>query len=82
MSQLSLFPDITSPSTFPLIVAPRPCRCGCTTAALGSSRGPHAGELICSDCGTHLMWASHALVAEIRAGFATGLSSFSPGSAP
>jgi len=73
--QLSLFPS------FHLVPAPRPCSCGCATAVLGSSRGPHAGELVCANCAKHLMWASHALVAETR-GFVTGISSFNPGTRP
>jgi hypothetical protein len=67
MSQLTLFPDLSSSSTLPIVEAPRPCRqCGGFMAALLSSHGPHAGELRCSACDTHIQWASHDLVAEIR----------------
>ena len=31
------------------------CRNVCT---IGAGRGPHAGELICSDCGQHRGWLS------------------------
>jgi hypothetical protein len=76
----SLFPELVSPSTLPTLIAPRPCSCGCTTAVLGSSRGPHAAEMRCADCGAFVGWASHARVAEIRApSFATGLSTRAPG---
>jgi hypothetical protein len=78
--QLELFAS-TAPA-LPIVVAPRPCRCGCAMAVLGSSRAPHAGELSCADCGGHVMWAGHALAAQIRAGFISGISSFAPGTAP
>jgi hypothetical protein len=81
MSQLSL--DLSPPSTLPLVQAPRPChRCGGLMATLSSSRGSHAGELLCTDCGTHVMWASHAFASEIRGGFVTCISSHEPGSRP
>jgi hypothetical protein len=76
MSQLSLFAG-----TLPTIPAPRPCSCGCTTAILKSSRGPHAGELVCADCSRHIKWAGQGFVADIR-GFVTGISSFNPGTRP
>jgi hypothetical protein len=79
--QLDLFGPPTAPSTLPTIPAPRPCRCGGTQAALGSSHAMHAARLTCADCGAFLGWASHALVNEIR-GFTTGLSTFAPGCAP
>ena len=31
------------------------CRNVCT---IGAARGPHAGELICADCGSHRGWLS------------------------
>ena len=80
---MSLFPELVFPSTLPTLIAPRPCRCGCTTARLGSSQAMHAGRLTCEECGSFVGWASHALVAEIRASsFATGLSSFDLGERP
>jgi hypothetical protein len=82
MSQLSLFPNLSLVSTRPVIPAPRRCCCGGLMATLSSSRGPHAGELRCADCGSHLMWASHGLATEIRRGFVTGISTFAPGCAP
>jgi hypothetical protein len=83
MSQLTLFPALSPVSTLPIVSAPHPCGCGCTRAVLESSRGPHAGELRCADCGKHLMWANHALVADIRgSGFVTGTSSYQPGCRP
>jgi hypothetical protein len=77
--QLSLFD-----STLPVVSAPRPCRCGGLMATLSSSRGPHAGELVCADCGRHIKWAGHVFVAELRgsAGFVTGISSFKAGTRP
>jgi hypothetical protein len=79
---LSLFPELVSCSTLPMLSAPRPCRCGSTMATPLSSCGPHAGRLICSACGAFLGWASHAAVAESRARFVTGVSSFEPGARP
>jgi hypothetical protein len=79
MAQLSLFPDLSPLSSFPLV--PRTCRCGCTWARLGSSHSVHAGRLTCDACGVFVGWASHVLVAEIH-GFVTGTSSFEPGCAP
>jgi hypothetical protein len=81
-SQLSLFDLPTSPSTVPIVTAPRACRCGCTTAILGSSQAMHAGRMLCSACGGFMGWASHALVNEARAGFVTGISSYDPGTRP
>jgi hypothetical protein len=79
--QLELFASTTP--AFPIVPAPRPCRCGATAAVLKSSRGVHAGELRCADCGVHIMWASHTRAAEIRgSGFVTGISSFNPGTRP
>jgi hypothetical protein len=79
--QLELF--ASTAAALPLAMSPRPCRCGCLTAVLGSSRGPHAGELRCADCGVHVMWASHAFVAEIRSSdFVSGLSTYAPGCRP
>jgi hypothetical protein len=78
--QLNLF-TATAPSSA-RVPAPRPCRCGGTTAILESSRSIHAGELRCSECGHHIAWASHALAAEIRSSFVTGRSSFRPGDRP
>jgi hypothetical protein len=75
--QLSLFN-----STLPVVRSPRACSCGSTTAVLKSSRAVHAGELCCTDCGKHLMWASHSWAAEIRGGFVTGVSSYLPGCRP
>jgi hypothetical protein len=77
--QLDLFGGALS-SALPIVGAPRPCQCGCRTAVLGSSRGPHAGALICTACGKH-SWASHSFVTEMR-GFVTGTSSYAPGSRP
>jgi hypothetical protein len=34
----------------------RPCCCNICT--IGAGRGPHAGELICADCGQHRGWLS------------------------
>jgi hypothetical protein len=83
MSQLSLFADLSPISALPTVLAPRPCRCGCVTAILGSSHSVHAGRLICNVCGTFLGWASHAFVADIRGSdFVTGISSFNPGTRP
>jgi hypothetical protein len=78
---LSLFPELVSRSTLPTLNAPRPCRCGCTTARLGCSQAMHAGKLTCRECGAFLGWASHALVADIRE-FVTGTSSCEPGARP
>jgi hypothetical protein len=33
------------------------CRNVCT---IGAARGPHAGELICTDCGQHRGWLSRS----------------------
>jgi hypothetical protein len=83
MSQLTLFPDLASPSTLPIIEAQRPCgNCGCATAILGSSYSIHAGRFTCSACGAFLGWAKHSFVNEVRQGFVTGISSFAPGTAP
>ena len=80
--QLDVFGVTTSASAFPTIIAWRPCRCGCATATLGSSHSVHAGRLTCSACRSFMGWASHVLVAEIRRGFVTGLSTFEPGFRP
>ena len=39
------------------------CRNVCT---IGAGRGPHAGELICSDCGQHRGWLSKSTAHRIR----------------
>jgi hypothetical protein len=84
--QLDLFGRASTPA--PSLIGQhvrldRACYCGCATAILGSSCGPHAGELRCVDCDRHMGWASHALAAEIRgSGFVTGISSFEPGCRP
>jgi hypothetical protein len=82
-AQLELFGS-TAPAP-PTVPSPHPCvRCGSATATLESSRGPHAGELRCKDCGHHVMWASHDLAAKIRgmgeaiSWYASGLSSAVP----
>ena len=79
---LDLFGGTTSASAFPTIIAWRQYRCGCPTATLGSSHSVHAGQLTCSACGSFMGWPSHVLVAEVREGFVTGLSTFEPGFRP
>jgi len=38
---------------------PRGCRaCGDHVAIIGSSAGPHAARLTCSECGIHMGWLS------------------------
>jgi hypothetical protein len=67
--QLDLFGSAPAVSAFPTIISPRPCRCcGGVSATLSSSHGhgPHAGELRCAACDTHIMWAGHELVATVR----------------
>jgi len=80
--QLDVFGVTTSASAFPTIIAWRQYRCGCPTATLGSSHSVHAGQLTCSACGSFMGWPSHVLVAEVREGFVTGLSTFEPGFRP
>jgi hypothetical protein len=64
--QLDLFGAPTSAASLSTVLVSRRCRCGGTTARLGSSCAMHAGRLTCSDCGLFLGWASHALVTDTR----------------
>jgi hypothetical protein len=60
-TQLQFF--ATDPSTNTLVGLfvrpPDACRCGEYTATVGSSNGPHVGELTCTSCGAHRGWISH-----------------------
>jgi hypothetical protein len=78
--QLNLFSAVASSSKS--VVVPWHCRCGGTTASLGSSQGVHAGRLLCDECGRFIKWTSAVFTAEIRSGFVTGRSSFQPGARP
>jgi hypothetical protein len=63
--QLDLF-EATPPSS-PLIGQhvrlSRTCRCGSNVATIGSSAGPHAARLRCSECGIHRGWMGSREVA-------------------
>jgi len=61
MKQLSSLATTPTTNTRIGVVAelPSPCRCGENLATVSSSRGQHAGGLICSGCGGHRGWLSH-----------------------
>src|SRR5262245_56871161 len=86
--QLDLF---VFPSSAPTIVGAvisleRACpRCGRFEAVVGSSRGPHFGSLTCANCNRHAGWLPGSQCRLLNRGapnFATGLSSYQPGTAP
>jgi hypothetical protein len=64
--QLDLFiPKVESPLVGLRVRMDRPvdrdrpcCRNFCT---IGSTKGPHAGELICADCGQHRGWITNTV---------------------
>lgn len=59
-NQFSLFPQATAASTSLrglTVTLPRACNaCGSKTGTLGSSAGPHAAAILCSDCCRHCGW--------------------------
>ncbi len=61
MTQLTLFAEITTPSTSALgllVMLPRACPCGAIAGVVGSSCGPHVAKLVCAQCGRFGMWLS------------------------
>jgi hypothetical protein len=61
MGQLDFFEELpTSPSTGVIglqVLLQSDCRhCGCATATVGSSKGPHHAALSCAACGEHRGW--------------------------
>jgi hypothetical protein len=40
------------------VTLPNACRCGATSAVLGSSSGPHYASLVCGACDRHRGWLS------------------------
>jgi hypothetical protein len=61
VSQLSLFRDITEPSTSVVgleVTLPHSCRCGEANSVVGSSRGPHYASIVCGGCGAFRAWMS------------------------
>jgi hypothetical protein len=78
--QLDLFPSPSPPSSSALtapssalspiiefwVQMPRGCRaCGSNVAIVGSSCGPHAARLTCTECGIHAGWMGAREVAFI-----------------
>jgi hypothetical protein len=60
-------------------------RCGCFEAVVGSSRGPHFDSLTFANCNRHAGWlpgSQYRLLNSSSPNFATGLSSYPPGTAP
>jgi hypothetical protein len=69
MTQLTLFPEITAPSTslFGLQVRfQSPCGCGSTVVVLTSSKAMHEAAAYCSQCGKHRGWISKQDAAALR----------------
>jgi len=68
MLQLDFFESSSSPPSAPSSILPiiglrvqtsQDCRaCGSNVATIGSSAGPHAARLNCSECGIHRGWMS------------------------
>jgi hypothetical protein len=67
LQQLDFFGSSSPPSSAPSssspiiglrVTLPRACRCGSHVATIGSSSGPHAHRLDCTQCGTWCRWLS------------------------
>jgi len=83
---LFLFPSSAPTVVGAVIWLERACpRCGFFEAVVGSSGGPHFGSLTCANCNRHAGWLPGSRYRLLNSGaphFATGLSSYPPGTAP